>query len=134
LIGAAGWGSYILRSPGLFRAQFGGNASDRWAAFAAPLTALRTEITDRYLATFGLASYTSRASRLKIVILICYACGIIGGLATAEIRRRKDYRALLILTAIYFFSLPLLDGFKQVFYLVHIIPMFTALLAVWVSS
>src|SRR5206468_3632961 len=84
LIGAAGWGAYIAQNPALFQGQFLGNASDRLAAFAAPLNALRTEIAERYLATYGLASYTTGASRLKIAILICYAWGLI-----AAIRQRR---------------------------------------------
>ena len=42
------------------------------------------------------------------------------------------YRALLVLTALYFFMLPILDGFQQLFYLIHIIPMFAAALAAWI--
>jgi 4-amino-4-deoxy-L-arabinose transferase-like glycosyltransferase len=134
LIGAAGWGAYIAKNPALFHTQFGGNASDRWAAFTAPLNALWTEITGRYFETYGLASYTAGASRLKIAVLICYVWGAVACLASPYLRRRDGNRALLILTAIYFVMLPLIDGFKQVFYLVHIIPLLAALLAVWLAG
>jgi hypothetical protein len=132
LAGAAGWSFYILQNPAVFRAQFFGNASDRWNVFSVPLTALKMEVAGRYLETYGLGLSTEGASRLKLLILACYVLGVLGCLLTPGIRRQKGYRALLILTAIYMLLLPLIDGFQQTFYLVHILPMFAGLLAGWI--
>jgi 4-amino-4-deoxy-L-arabinose transferase-like glycosyltransferase len=140
LIGAGLWSVYILQAPELFLAQFGGNVNgvaqtNRWAGLASPLTALSNEITNRYLSFYGFNSdSTTGLSRLKIFILIAYAAGIIAAFCTTEIRRNKGRRGLLLLTAVYFILLLILDGHKQVMYLVHIIPMFAAVLAVVVEQ
>jgi hypothetical protein len=131
LIGAAGWGLYILQSPTSFAGQFSDQASGRAPGLTAPLTALKEEFTRKYFEAFGLASYSTGASRLKILILIAYAVAIVGAISVRAIRKHQGFRALLILTAIYF-VIETFFNHKLVFYLIHIIPMFAATLAVWV--
>src|SRR3954447_278341 len=88
VVGAAGWGLYIMKDPALFFSQFGGNAADRFALIS-PLETLRLQITERYLNMYGFAPDTQGFSHAKIVVLIAYAAGLIGALATKDIRNHK---------------------------------------------
>ena len=129
----AGWGIYIAQSPVDFAGQFGGNASDRWEALHAPFTAMKLEITGRYMEAYGFAATSGVASRVKAVVLVCYFGGFLACALTTRIRRDRGFRALLILTGIFFFMLPILDGFRQLFYLLPIIPAFCALFSGWLT-
>jgi hypothetical protein len=131
VIGAAGWGLYILQSPSSFTGQFSDQAAGRAPGLSAPLTALKEEFTRKYFEAFGFAPFSTGASRLKILILVAYGVAIAGAICVRAIRRHEGFRALLILTAIYF-VIETFFNHKLVFYLVHIIPMFAAILAVWV--
>jgi hypothetical protein len=135
LIGAGLWSIYIFQSPSLFLSQFGGNVdgvhqTNRWAGLTSPLKSLGDEVALRYLEFYGFGSDSSGMARLKIFILLAYFGGFIVAVFTPQIRRHKDYRALLLLAAIYFLLLWLLDGHKQVMYLIHIIPLFAVVFAV----
>ena len=131
LIGAAAWGFYILQSPSSFAGQFSGQAAGRAPGLSTPLVALKEEFTIKYFEAFGFAPYSTGMSRLKILILVVYAIAVIGAICVRSIRLHEGFRALLILTAIYF-VIETFFNHKLVFYLVHIIPMFAAILAVWV--
>ncbi|HEY0546542.1 MAG TPA: glycosyltransferase family 39 protein [Pyrinomonadaceae bacterium] len=131
LVGAVAWGLYILRSPASFVSQFGDNATGRLPGIFSPLQSLKLEFTDKYLEAFGFASYSNGLARLKIFILIAYLVGIVGALAMRGLRQQKGARALLILWAIYF-VIETFFNHKLVFYLIHIIPLYAAVLAVWV--
>ena len=131
--GIAVWGLYIVRDPAEFAAQMGGNASDRWLFLSAPLKSLRKEVVERYLYPFGMSPASSGASRLKIVVLAIYALGVVGAFATRKVRSQPSYRLLLGLTVLAFFGVTVLDGFKQLYYLLYTVPLFAVLLAVWIS-
>lgn len=142
LIGAVGWGLYILQSPSLFVSQFMGNATagsnyvGRLDGLTSPLNALWREITLRYLVAFGLGGHsagTSSIASLKAFLLLIYLVGIIGAIFTRSIRSHRGFRALLYLAGIYFVILTLVDGQKLSWYLVHMIPLFAALLAVFLT-
>ena len=142
VIGSIGWGLYILQSPSLFLSQFGGNATagynnvGRLDGLFAPWSALQREITMRYLVAFGMGPHSAGSSSLaplKIFILITYLAGIAGAVVMRPIRTHRGYKALLILLGIYFVILTLVDGQKLSWYLVHMIPLFAALLAVFLS-
>jgi 4-amino-4-deoxy-L-arabinose transferase-like glycosyltransferase len=136
-VGAIGWGAYILQSPSDFVAQFTANASTggRMSGLTSPLSAIKNEITLRYLKAFGLGAHTSGSSGpvwLKSLVLLAYVVALAGCLSVRGIRTHKGYRALLVLTGIFFLVLTFFDGQKLSFYLVHIVPLYTALLAVWI--
>ena len=141
VIGGIAWGLYILQSPPLFVSQFIGNATagtnyvGRLDGLTSPLDALKREITLRYLVAFGMGGHsagTSSLASLKMLLLLTYLVGIIGATFTRSIRTHRGFRALLYLTGIYFLILTLVDGQKLSWYLVHMIPLFAALLAVFV--
>jgi len=137
VLAAGAWSFYILQSPNAFLTQFKGNATadNRLGTLTAPLSAFRREIVERYLIGFGLGSQSFGSSglvRLKALILLAYIIAIVGTLLTKDLRKQKGIRALLILAVLDFLFLTIWDGQKLTWYLIHIIPVFTGILAVWV--
>lgn len=138
VVGAIGWGLYILQDPSLFMAQFSVNATmgGRLAGLTAPWRGLQMELTNRYFVAFGLGPHSAGHSgpiRLKVLILLAYVVALVGALATREIREHRGLRALLLLTGIFFLIMAVLDGQKLFYYLTHIVPLYTAILAVWIQ-
>lgn len=136
LVGASVFGFWIMKDFAAFRAQFVDNAvmKGRLGGFRAPWMGVIREFTERYPHGYGLGARSEGHGGpvyLKSLILVAYAIGVVGALATPSIRRNRNYRALLILAGIYFLFMALLDGQKETPYLIHIIPIYMALLAVW---
>ncbi|HEX3249095.1 MAG TPA: glycosyltransferase family 39 protein [Pyrinomonadaceae bacterium] len=140
--GSIGWGLYILKSPRLFVSQFVGNATagvenvGRLDGLLAPWSAFYREITLRYLVAFGMGPHSAGSSPLavlKIFLLLTYVIGVAGVLFLRPLRIHRGYKVLLVLLEIYFLILTLVDGQKLSWYLVHMIPLFAALLAVFLS-
>lgn len=137
VIAATAWSFYVFQNFDLFLAQFKGNATadNRLGSLVAPIAGLRREITERYLIGFGLGPHSVGSSgpvKLKALILLAYVIAVVGALLIKDIRSKKGYKALLILGAIYFVVLTIWDGQKLTWYLIHIIPIYTGLLAVFV--
>jgi hypothetical protein len=138
VLALAGWGFYISKSPDLFLIQFKGNAAtgNRLGALTSPLAGLRREITVRYFTAFGLGPHSAGHSgpiRLKVLILLMYVTALLGTLLVSEIRKQKVSRTLLVLGLIFFVTLSIWDGQKETWYLIHVIPIYTAILAIWIS-
>lgn len=136
VVGALGWGAYILDAPADFVAQFTANASTggRMSGLTSPLSAIKNEITLRYLTAFGLGGHSVGSAGpiwVKSFILLAYVVALAGCLSVRRIRTHEGARALLILTGIFFVVLTFFDGQKLSFYLVHIVPLYTALVAVF---
>jgi 4-amino-4-deoxy-L-arabinose transferase-like glycosyltransferase len=136
LVGATAWGLYILKDPALFLTQFRGNAthSGRLGVITSPLAALKAEITRRYLVAYGLGPHslgTPAPVALKILIPVAYLIGLVGTLCSREIRRQRGTRALIVILAVFFVIMTLFDGQKLSYYLLHVIPLYVAILAVW---
>jgi hypothetical protein len=134
---AAGWCVYILQRPGDFVAQFLGNASGRGPVITTPLAALHSEITNRYLANYGMASWASVTGRLNAIPLLMFLAGVIACLTIPAIRRDRGYRLLLIWAAMAAGILAELEGLKTPFYLIYVTPLYTALMwtaTVWLWS
>ena len=138
LVAAACWGLYIAQDVAAFKSQFLLNAiqGGRLDTFRSPWSNLKREIVERYLGALGgLGDVMDRSRdshglrKLKLPIPISYWAGLAGVLSIGALRRHKGYRALIFLAAIYFFVLAFTDGRKSQCYVVHIIPIFVALLA-----
>ena len=138
LIGGAGFGAYILQDPIAYRDQFtdqflmGGRAK----GFSSPLSGFIREFTERYPHAYGLGANSGGHSGpiyLKSLILIGYLLGVLGVIFTKSLRHNRNYRALLWMTAIYFAVMALIDGQKQTPYLIHIVPFYCVLLALWIN-
>ena len=140
VIGGIAWGSYILQDPASFHSQFFGNAmmgsdeytGSRFVGLFSPLTGLKLELTQRYLANFGLGRRDTTATRIKLLFLVLYLAGILGSLLVREIRRTTNYKLLLGMTLIYFVLLSFLDSQKKFYYLVHIVPFYLAMCALFI--
>lgn len=134
LVGGAGFGLWVLQDPQAFKDQFIDNAmmGGRMSGLSSPLSNIVREFTERYPHAFGLGDSSSGHSGpiyLKSLMLFGYAAGVLGVLLIKDLRRSKNCRALLIVTAIYFLILSLIDGQKQTTYLIQIVPLYIVLLA-----
>lgn len=129
LFGAA-WLLYIAQDFPAFLDQFRANAvgNDRWAVTLNPLLLVWNEIRDRYLVAFGFA--TRGIALAKGFALAAYMAAVAGCLAEPRLRHKSAVRLLLLLLAVYFAAMALFNQ-KLSYYLVHILPIFIALLAVW---
>lgn len=135
-VGGSAFGWWVWQDPQAFNDQFINNAlmSGRMAGFSSPLGGFVKEFTVRYPRAFGLLENSAGHSGpiyLKSLILVGYAIGVLGVIFTKELRRDRNFRPLLVLAAIYFVVLSLLDGQKLAVYLIYIVPFYSALLAIW---
>ena len=134
LLGAAGWGLYILQDPTAFVEQFSMNSRDggRLVGLKAPWVGLANEFVKRYPHAYGLlansAGHTG-PTYLKALLLIPYAAAVVWAVASRDVRRHEGYRVLLLVGGVYFLILALIDGQKETPYLIHLIPFYVALLA-----
>jgi hypothetical protein len=136
LLGAVGWGLYILQDPAAFAAQFSTNAQDggRLVAFKTPWVGVINEFVDRYPHAFGLGENSPGHSGpiyLKSLLLVPYVVALVWAFASRGVRRHPGYRVLLLLVVLYFLILSFIDGQKETPYLIHIFPLYVALLAVF---
>ena len=138
LIGGAAFGVWILQDPAAWKDQFIDNAmmGGRMSGFSNPFSAFLREFTERYPHAYGLQANSGGHSGpifLKSLILIGYALGFFGVLLTKKLRDNPNYRAVLILTLIYFVWMMLADGQKQTYYIIEIAPFYLILLAIWTN-
>lgn len=136
LVGGTIFGIYILQDPSAFYDQFVDNAmmGGRLEGFGSPLDGIIREFTQRYPHAHGLAETSGGHSGpiyLKSLILIGYIIGVFGVLINKTLRSK--YLPLLVLVGIYFLILGVIDGQKETPYLIHLVPLYCALLAIWVS-
>lgn len=137
VIGAGMWGLYISADPQAFVAQIKANAREggRFQGLRNPLLAFVREITVRYATAYGFGPHSfghTGPIYLKALALFAYIAGIIGTLSIPALRRKTEVRVLLALIGLYFVYLAIFDGQKAYYYLVHFIPMYASLLALFV--
>jgi len=137
LVGAGLWGLYISEDPQAFVAQIQANARDgsRFQGLRNPLQGFVREITVRYATAYGFGPHSyghAGPIYLKVLALVAYIAGIIGALSSSALRRKTEARVLLGLIGFYFVYLAIFDGQKAYYYLVHFIPMYASLLALFV--
>jgi 4-amino-4-deoxy-L-arabinose transferase-like glycosyltransferase len=122
------WGFYITRAPHFFVAQFQAQSRvpHRLELPWNPWKSLLQEIELRYASSYAL----DRAfpENLNRIVPALYLAAIIVVVGVSQLRREAGVRILLIFTAISFVLLMCFQ--KNWYYLVFIIPYYTALLAV----
>ncbi|HEX8638923.1 MAG TPA: hypothetical protein VF692_12720 [Pyrinomonadaceae bacterium] len=138
VVGGIAFGVWILQDLQAFKDQFIDNVlmSGRMEGFGSPLSGFVREFTERYPHAYGLQANSGGHSGpiyLKGLILLGYIAGVLGVLFTKSLRINRNYRALLIMTAIYFVVMSLIDGQKETPYLIHIVPFYSTLLAIFVD-
>ncbi len=127
-----GWGWYIAQDYHAFVDQVGANGAgnERWTATLNPALILWNEIHGRYLVAFG---FVTRGWALAKALTLCaYVAAAAGCAAIPGLRRQPAVRLLLALLATYFMAMSVFNQ-KLNYYLIHIVPFYLALLAVWVS-
>jgi 4-amino-4-deoxy-L-arabinose transferase-like glycosyltransferase len=137
-VGGTAFGIWVFQDFSAFKDQFIDNAlmSGRMESLDSPLSGFVREFTERYPRGYGLQANSGGHSGpiyLKGLILLGYIAGVLGVLFTKSLRNNRNYRALLIMTAIYFVVMSLMDGQKETPYLIHIVPFYSTLLAIFVN-
>ena len=132
LVAAGAWGMYILEAPDIFSEQMRTNAANRFTGFSAPLQALWLELRMRYLSEFGFRAGDGTVAHLKVILLVLYFAAPFAVLLTPSLRSRRTVRALLWIVLADFLIFGITEGTKQGFYLVHVLPLFEGLLALWI--
>jgi len=130
VVGLSAWGAYILQAPQLFITQFGGNAAGQpWDGFGSWFAS----IWNTYAAAYGLqAHWAGPAVHLRALVLLAYLAGVAGVLATGALRRDRGTKALLILLGTEVLLMSLMRRASAHDYLVHVVPLYASVLAVWV--
>ncbi len=127
LIGTA-WALYVLREPRLFLAQIHSQSSFL-SLLGNPVRILTAEISQRYSEPYGLTA--SFPLSLGSLVLYSYLLAIALTLAVPSLRRHPACRLLLITTLFQFSALLLVK--KSWYYLVYLLPFYTAILSVVVD-
>ena len=122
------WGLYIAKAPHFFVAQFQAQSRvpHRLELPWNPWKSLVQEIELRYASSYGLDR--SFPDNLNRIVPALYLLAILFAIGVSELRRDIGVRILLIFTAISFVLLMCFQ--KNWYYLIFIIPYYTALLAV----
>ncbi len=134
VIGGALWWLYIRQAPDLFAAQFSANAGGRFNAILNPLASIWSEITRRYLLAFGLGAHSSGTPKLvvlKAAGLVAWVCGVLACLLVRSLRERHLTRVLLGWLAIDVLYLTFFEGTRTTTYLIWLVPIFSALVGLW---
>jgi 4-amino-4-deoxy-L-arabinose transferase-like glycosyltransferase len=134
LVGAGCWGLYILQAPDVFREQMATNAANRFYGITQPWLGFFYEIRGRYLEELGLGHTDHGIARLKLILFAAYFLGPLLVAATPALRTRRGIRALLFLAVSNFVIFGVFEGTKQAFYMVHLVPVQIALLAIWIAD
>lgn len=138
LVGGLSYGAYVLQDFEAFRAQFIENAtmSGRMGGTSSPLTSFIREFTEKYPHAFGLGGNSGGHSGpiyLKSLILIGYVIGFFSLILIKPLRQNRNYLILIVWIAIQFIVMAFLDGQKQTYYLIHVIPLYCACLAIFIN-
>lgn len=134
LVGAAMWLVYIGKDPSAFHAQLTDNADERgrFGNFLHPLMAIKAEIVDRYATAYGLGAHGAGHNgpiMLKSFVLACYVAAILICLFVPSIRARAGTKLALTMLGI-IFAIQCFFNQKLSWYLAHIVPLYTLVLAI----
>jgi len=124
------WILYVLQDYPAFVDQMRENGMNgRWTRTLNPLAIVWNEIRERYLVAFGFV--TGGFALAKAFALFAYLAAVAGCLASPRLRTRPSTRLLLLLLAVYFAAMSVFNQ-KLSYYLIHILPIYIALLSVWI--
>ncbi len=139
-VGLAAYGAYALQDFPSFLRQLSGNVSglageatgsSRFSGILRPWSAFYREIANRYVSAFYGRDWKD-PERLQLLVLLVYWGGALVALLDRKIRRQHSARLLLSLAGLYFVILSLFEGLKLHVYLVHTLPWFAGLAALWI--
>ena len=127
LVLTALWAVYIAQAPRIFLAQMEAHAGYRLGGFVSPVKAILGDLRYRYVWYF-MPQKSGLAGRFKLVVLFGYLGGILAAVSFPRLRRAPGVKLLLLLSALYYLELALLDGERVPHYMVHVITMWALLL------
>jgi 4-amino-4-deoxy-L-arabinose transferase-like glycosyltransferase len=132
LLGAGLWGLYIMQAPDIFSEQMRTNVAGRLYGISEPWRAVIAEIQMRYLSEFGLRAGDGMVAHLKLFVFALYVFAFFAVWFTPRLRARQGIRVLLLLVISNLVVFTFFEGTKQGFYLVHVVPLYIGLFAIWV--
>jgi hypothetical protein len=125
------WALYIRADVQAFKDQMMANGTNgRWTKTWNPVSIIWNEIHQRYLVAFGLV--TGGVALLKTFALLAYAGGVLGACMTPALRKQPGIRNILLLLGVYFVAMSVFNQ-KLSYYLIHILPLYIAVLAAWIA-
>jgi len=127
LLFTALWAVYISQAPRIFLAQIEAHAGYRLGGFVSPVKAILGDLKYRYVWYF-MPQKSGVVGRFKLVALLGYLGGILTAALIPSIRRAPGVKLLLLLAALYYVELALVDGERVPHYMVHVITMWALLL------
>ena len=132
-VGGVIWAAYIFQDFNSFYTQFTRNSSGR-IGLLHPWSTLMLEFSLRIVPVFGLGAHSAGHDfaivRLKAIALIAIVFGILVCALTPSIRRKSEYRAFFYLLGIHWFLMTFSETMKFSYYLVHLLPLLLAVLAI----
>jgi hypothetical protein len=139
VLALAAWSVYIMQDTSDFRTQFSANAagpgSVRLEGFLEPWNALWKELFLRYGVFYGFTHVwwvPGFRSQWMVAILVMYFGAAFFLWSRPEVRANDGQRVLLTLLGIWFLGMTFFVGFKTPMYLVYVIPLWDAVLALCV--
>jgi len=136
-LGLAAWSVYILQDPADFRIQFlanaAGRSSTRFGGLLEPWNSVWKELLIRYCTYYGFYPVwvPGFTSKWMLVIPVAYFGAAVSLWRGRDVRANDGQRVLLMLLAIWFLMMTFFVGFKAQMYLVYIVPLWDAVLALW---
>jgi hypothetical protein len=128
LVVAGAWGIYAAQDPGAFADQLRVNGTNgRWPGTWNPMKILWAEIRQRYLKAFGID--VGGLSLLKFATPLAWMTAIAVCCSTPRLLERSSIRLLLTMVTVCFAAMSVFNQ-KLSTYLIHILPLYIALLAV----
>jgi len=138
VVASLAWAGYIMQDPHNFKRQFFGNVEERGTGFDNLYVAIRGEAW-RY---FGFYAFGPHWAETRFNMLLrpwhdwplfvpgVYIAAVIACASVRELRGRPGIAALLALAALGAIWLTVIDTHKRYYYLVYVMPAYTALAAV----
>jgi hypothetical protein len=133
----AAWSVYILESPSDFTAQFFANAagrgSVRWKLILQPWLAVWKEV-ERHLGVYAASGvWPGIMNPPMIFVPIFYVCGLLWFSFTRK-RHGSGACVFLAIAGTYLAAMTFLNGFKLSCYFIYLLPLYNAVLAVWLVT
>ena len=129
------WSFYILQKPSDFVTQFFPQAgfSGRWTGIFRPDIAIGTEIV-RHLAAYYFSCPSSGVMKWWMAAIPFLYLPALFWFLRSRRRLERTERGFLIFTLALLCGMTFLNGFKQFFYLIYIVPLYDAVLAAWLLN
>ena len=132
-VGGVIWAAYIFQDFNSFHTQITRNSSGR-IGLLNPWSTLMLEFSARIIPVFGLGAHSAGHNfaivRLKVIALIAIVFGVLVCALMPSIRRKREYRAFFYLVGIHWFLMTFSETKKFSYYLVHLLPLLLAVLAI----